>query len=515
MSMNDEHTDPEGINARLTKLDSLVELAQILGQQSDYDGVLRLVVEKASSLAPSDAALIMMVNPRTRDTIKTVYAEKNTDDEYTRFMHTNISGWVIVNDASLLSPDITCDSRFRKGLFGKVRAQSAICVPFKTGNAIIGTLLLLTTERGVSFTEDDLAFLEKLSAIASPFLHSAQSLAQYFEAPMPRQALLSKFSAFGMYGRGDAFVELLHSIEAASGCDVRVLLEGESGTGKELVARAIHRLSARSHNEFVAIDCGAIQANLVESELFGHIKGAFTGASTNRKGLFEEANGGTLFMDEVNNLPLDMQSKLLRALQDREIRPVGSNLVRKVDVRIITASSSSVQTLVAEKKFREDLYYRINVYPIVVPSLKERVEDIPLLAEYFLKKSSLEQKKPMEGFDDEVLEFMKQRRWAGNVRELENFVERLVTLATKKQTTIDRGVLPPELQKELKKTRKRHEEFTIRKPLSKSLVDYEEQLVREACVHCNWNQSKAARMLKISEHSLRYKMKRLKIKNMK
>jgi transcriptional regulator with PAS, ATPase and Fis domain len=357
--------------------------------------------------------------------------------------------------------------------------------------------------------------MEKLSAIASPFLHCAQSLAQYFEAPMPRQALLNKFSALGMYGRGDAFVELLHSIEAASRCDVRVLLEGESGTGKELVARAIHRLSARSHNEFVAIDCGAIQANLVESELFGHIKGAFTGASTNRKGLFEEANGGTLFMDEVNNLPLDMQSKLLRALQDREIRPVGSNAVRKVDVRIITASSSSVQTLVAEKRFREDLYYRINVYPIVVPSLNERVEDIPLLAEYFLKKSALEQRKPIKGFDDEVLEFMKQRHWVGNVREVENFVERLVTLATKKQTTIDRGVLPPELQKELKKARRLHGEMPSKKPLSESLVDYEEQLVREALVHCSWNQSKAARMLKISEHSLRYKMKRLKIKNMK
>jgi transcriptional regulator with PAS, ATPase and Fis domain len=252
----------------------------------------------------------------------------------------------------------------------------------------------------------------------------------------------------------------------------------------------------------------------VESELFGHLKGAFTGAQTDRKGLFAEANNGTLFMDEVNNLPVDMQSKLLRVLQDEEIRPVGSNLVRKVDVRIIAASSASLQKLVTEGKFREDLYYRLNVYPIVVPSLKERVEDIPLLAEHFLKKFSGEQKKAIEGFDDEVLELMKHRHWAGNIREVENFVERIVTLATKKQTIIDRGVLPPELQKELKRARRTHEGVPTGKSLTKSLVDFEEQMLREALVTCNWNQSKASRMLKISEPSLRHKMKRLNIKRM-
>ena len=167
-----------------------------------------------------------------------------------------------------------------------------------------------------------------------------------------------------------------------------------------------------------------------------------------------------------------------------------------------------------EKKFREDLFYRLNVYPIVVPSLRERVEDIPLLAEHFLKKSSGEQKKAIERFDDEVLELMKHRHWAGNIREVENFVERVVTLATKKQTTIDRGVLPPDLQKELKKARRTHEGVPTRESLTRSLDDYEEQMLREALVICNLNQSKAARMLKISEPSLRHKMKKLKIERM-
>ena len=250
---------------------------------------------------------------------------------------------------------------------------------------------------------------------------------------------------------------------------------------------------------------------MVESELFGHIKGAFTGAAVSRKGLLEEANGGTLFMDEVNNLPIDMQSKLLRVLQDEEIRPVGSNLTRKVNVRIITASSSSLQKLVVEKNFREDLYYRLNVYPIFVPSLNERAEDIPLLAEHFLKKFSNKQEKEIEGIHEEVLDFMKKRHWAGNIRELENFIERLVTLTTKKQKIIDRKTLPPELEKELKKLKKAYESISITKSLSESLTDYEEQLIRKTLQSCNWNQSKAARILKISEHAMRYKMTKLKI----
>ena len=340
----------------------------------------------------------MMINPKTRNTIKTIYAERNTEDEQNHFVHTNISGWVILNNKSLLSQDIKSDNRFRKNLFEKSNVKSALCVPFRVENVIIGTLLLLNNESNYPFTESDLSLLEKFSAVVSPFLHCTQDIAQYFISPLPKQALLSKYAILGLLGKSKKFIELLQSIDAAARCDVRILLEGESGTGKELVARAVHKLSSRSKNKFVAIDCGAIQPNLVESELFGHIKGAFTGASTDRKGLLEEANGGTLFMDEINNLPFDMQSKLLRVLQDEEIRPVGSNQIRKVNVRIISASSFSLQKLVFQNNFREDLYYRLNVYPIYVPPLNERIEDIPLLAEHFLNKFSAEQEKEIEGF---------------------------------------------------------------------------------------------------------------------
>jgi transcriptional regulator with GAF, ATPase, and Fis domain len=499
----------------LTKLESLIELAQILGQQSDYEQVLRVVVEKASQLVKSDVALIMMINPKTRDTIKTICAEKSTDDEQNHFVHANISGWVILKNSSLFSPDIKSDSRFRKRLFDKAHARSAICTPFRVENVTIGTLLVLNNEDNRSFTEYDLSIIEKFSAIASPFLHCTQAIAQYFTAPLPKHVLLSKYAMLGLLGKSQKFVDLLLAIEAAASCDVRIVLEGESGTGKELVARAVHKLSPRSENKFVAVDCGAIQPNLVESELFGHIKGAFTGALADRRGLFEEANGGTLFLDEINNLTVDMQSKLLRVLQDREIRPVGSNQTRKINVRIISASSSSLSKLVVENNFREDLYYRLNAYPIFVPSLNERVKDIPLLADHFLSKFALEQKKEIEGFHEQVLDFMKQRRWAGNVRELENFVERLVTLTTKKQKFIDRKILPLELQKELQKAKRTFGDVPTGKPLGECLTEYEEQLIRKTLDICNWNQSKAARILQISEHSIRYKMTKLGIEKSK
>jgi Nif-specific regulatory protein len=496
----------------LIKIDSLIELAQILGKQSDYEEVLRLIVEKASQLVNSNSVLVMMINPKTRDTVKTIYAEKSIYDEKSHFIHTNISGWVILNNLPLLSVDIKSDNRFRKKLFEKVNVKSALCVPLRVENIIIGTLLLLNNEGDRSFSDLDLSLIEKFAAVVSPFLHCTQDITQYFISPLPKKVLLGKYGTLGLLGKSEKFIELLQSIEAAARCDVRILLEGENGTGKELVARAVHQLSSRSEKKFVGIDCGAIQPNLVESELFGHVKGAFTGATMDRMGLFEEANGGTLFMDEINNLPVEMQSKLLRVLQDEEIRPVGSNQIRKINVRIITASSSSLKKLVNENKFREDLYYRLNVYPIYVPPLKERTEDIPLLAEHFLKKFSLEQNKEIAGIHEEVLDYLKQRHWAGNIRELENFVERLVTLTTKNQKVVDRKMLPTEFQKELKKLKKVAQDIPISKSLSESLIDYEEELIRTALNNCKWNQSKAARSLNISEHDMRYKMKKLKIR---
>ena len=495
-----------------SKLESFIDLAQLLGQQNDYEEVLRLVTEKASDLVKSDASLIMMINPKTRNTIKTIYDERNVGDIKDNVVHINLSGWVILNNISLLSPDIKSDLRFRNKIFDKVKAKSAICVPFRVEKIIIGTLLLLNNEGNCSFTENDLSLIEKFSAIVSPFLHSAQSIAQYFSTPLSQETLLKKYEAHGLLGKSEKFIQLLQTIESAARCDVRVLLDGQSGTGKELIAKAIHHYSSRNSQKFVAVDCGAIPPNLIESELFGHIKGAFTGANFSRKGLLEEANGGTFFMDEINNLPIELQAKFLRFLQESEIRPIGSNETSKIDVRIIAASSVSLKQLVEEQKFREDLFYRLYVYPISVPSLNERCEDIPLLANYFLKKYSLEQKKKTEMFNEEMLDFLKQHLWSGNIRELENFVERLVTLAPLEMQVIDASILPADFREEWQEVEAISPKYDTINSLEKNILDYERKLINKVLKECNWNQSKAARQLNISEHTIRYKMNKLGIR---
>jgi transcriptional regulator with PAS, ATPase and Fis domain len=376
---------------------------------------------------------------------------------------------------------------------------------------IIGCLCVIFENSKRQLDEQALLLLEKFAAIAAPFISNVQKIEAYFKPPLPESSLLTKYEALGLSGKSKPFLELLKAIDSATRCDVRVLLEGQSGTGKELIAKAIHRLSDRNAHPFVAIDCGAIPGNLIESELFGHVKGAFTGATQDRKGLFEEANHGTMFMDEIANLPYDVQAKLLRVLQEGEIRPVGSNKSKKVEVRIISASSTSLRKLVDQNKFRDDLYYRLHVYPIYVPTLNERQDDIPILANYFLQKFAQQQNKQARSFHGAILNFMKQRKWQGNIRELENFMERLVTLAAPDLNVLDRSILPSEYQREFKKMAAEYKIEPIQKSLQDCLADFEEQLIRKVLTENDWNQSKAARALQISEGAMRYKMEKLGI----
>jgi transcriptional regulator with GAF, ATPase, and Fis domain len=496
----------------MADLESLLELASILEQQTDFKEVLRLVAQKSASLMEAETALVMMINPSTRETVKTIYREdKGAEDKRHQFVHTYFSGWVIDNRQAFFSGDIHEDGRFNRDVLKDLSLKSVMCAPLTAEGMITGSLLLLNRLDGGAFTKNDFDFLKNFTSVVSPFLRNIQKIQQYFTPVIPQATLLKKYEAHGLIGKSKAFMDLLVTVEAAARCDVRVLLEGASGTGKELIAKAIHQYSSRMQKKFIAIDCGAIPVNLIESELFGHVKGAFTGAAAPRRGLMEEAHGGTLFMDEITNLPLEMQAKLLRVLQEGEIRPVGSNETRKVDARIIAASSTSLRQLVAAGKFREDLFYRLYVYPIPVPSLADRRDDIPLLADYFLKDFSRKQRRNIEAFHEELAEFLKCREWPGNVRELENFVERLVALAPADTKVLDRNVLPEEFRIECEKMKIPGKQGVFQKPLKNLLLDYEKQVIQKILDECDGNQSKAARILKISEHTMRYKMDRLKI----
>lgn len=231
-----------------------------------------------------------------------------------------------------------------------------------------------------------------------------------------------------LIGQSPAMRKVFDLIQRAAGSDATVLIAGDSGTGKELVARAIHSASPRESRRFVPVNCGAIPENLIESELFGHVKGSFTGAVVDKRGLFEEADGGTLFLDEIGELPLALQVKLTRALQERAVRRVGSNEERKVDVRVVAATNIDVKEAVAAGKFRDDLYYRLNIFPIRVPRLRERKEDVPMLAAFFLDRHRSPARPGPEGFTAEALSALVRYDWPGNVRELENAVERALAV---------------------------------------------------------------------------------------
>ncbi|MEN8204058.1 MAG: sigma-54-dependent Fis family transcriptional regulator [Bacteroidota bacterium] len=494
------------------KLDSIIELASVLARQSDFQEILRLVTQKAAALFHAETALIMMINPSTRETVKTLYRHGGDSGPGPyQLLHTYLSGWILEKNSGLISENIHSDDRFRTELFEDIPVKSVMCIPFRGDGLITGTLLLLNQSQQNVFNKYDFAVLEKFAAIASPFLRNVQKIQEYFQAPLPEANLIKKYQVHGLLGISKPFIELLHAIDAATKCDVRVILEGASGTGKELVAKAIHHFSSRAEKKFIAIDCGAIPRDLLESELFGHMKGAFTGALETRKGLMEEADGGILFMDEITSLPLDLQAKLLRVLQENEIRPLGSNQLKKINVRIIAASSAPLRQIVEDGSFREDLFYRLYVYPIAIPTLNERKTDIPLLAKYFLKKFARQQNKLARQFSTDMLVFLKNQTWTGNVRELENLVERLLTVAAPETEILGVKLLPEEFRQDQKSAEAENTPFATGNSLRENLAAFEKDAIENALKTSKWNQSEAARMLGVSEHTIRYKMKNLGI----
>jgi transcriptional regulator with PAS, ATPase and Fis domain len=285
-----------------------------------------------------------------------------------------------------------------------------------------------------------------------------------------------------------------------------VMVTGESGTGKELVARAIHQESPRRAGPFISVNCGAIPETLMESELFGHVKGAFTGAVANTVGLFSAANGGSLFLDEVTEVPQSVQVKLLRAIQEREIRRVGETRDIKVDVRLIAASNRDVSKAVADGILREDLFYRLNVIPIHLPPLRERRDDIPLLAEHFVRKISAELGKSVKGVSPEALAILENYRWPGNIRELENVIERALVLGS--GDMLEAEALPPDLQQSRVSQDVQVEIPADGLDLEATLEQIENRYLQMALARTGGVQTRAAELLRVSFRQFRYKLQK-------
>ena len=303
-----------------------------------------------------------------------------------------------------------------------------------------------------------------------------------------------------MVGASDAMAGVFSLVNKVADTEATILITGESGTGKELVARAIHGQSSRRGSRFIAINCAAIPRDLLESELFGHIKGAFTGAIKDQQGKFQQADGGTIFLDEVCDLPLEMQPKLLRVLQEKEILPVGSGRVQKIDVRIVAATNLDIDELVTAGRFREDLYYRLSVIPIHLPPLRQRPEDIPLLLRHFAARVGC----PHVVFAKETLKALSAYPWPGNVREVENLVTRMMIL--REGDTIGIEDLPKNIM-----TRQKHGgqmSVVNLPPEGYSLEQLEREVVIEALERNDWNKSAAAAFLKIPRHVLLYRLEK-------
>ena len=327
-----------------------------------------------------------------------------------------------------------------------------------------------------------------------------------------KQELRSQVRDRSIIGHSQPMQDVFGLIAQVAETKTNVLVSGESGTGKELVARAIHEQSARASEPFIAINCGAIPENLLESELFGHVKGAFTGAVQNKEGLFEAAAGGTLFLDEIGELSHSLQVKLLRALQEKAIRRVGDTVDRKIDVRIVSATNRRLEEEVAEGRFREDLYYRLNVIQLTLPPLRERVEDIPILAQSFIRRFADELGKEVEGMTPETFDLLADYPFPGNVRELENLVERAVALA--RDSMIGPELLPPTVT-EARVSPVAPQIDPDGVDLENLVADYERSLLIEALSLSGGVKKKAARLLGVSFRSFRYRLEKLGIEDPK
>jgi formate hydrogenlyase transcriptional activator len=303
-----------------------------------------------------------------------------------------------------------------------------------------------------------------------------------------------------LIGSSPKFRSVLTDVERIAPVDSAVLIQGETGTGKEVIARAIHEASPRRNQRFVALNCAAIPAALLESELFGHERGAFTGACTQTKGRFQMADGGTLFLDEIGDMPLELQPKLLRALQEREFERLGSNQTVRVNVRVVAATNQDLEELVSKKLFRADLFYRLNVIPICLPPLRERVQDILPLTQFFVAKFAARLNKPIDLIPEEVVEVLKAQEWPGNIRELQNFIERAVLFSPGSVLRLPLDLKP-----------------TVKQPsesISRTLADADREHILETLKQTDWligGQGGAADRLGLPRTTLIYKMRKLGI----
>ena len=485
----------------------LYEISRILDRSIDLRDVMNPVLRAMARHMGMLRGTITLLDRETGEiSIEAAYGLSERQKRRGRYrLGEGVTGKVIQTGRPAVVPRVSEEPLFLNRTGARrlsKREISFICVPIKVRDEVIGALSAdRMFEEEVSLDED----VRILSIIASMIaqavslrraaLEERNRLMQ--ENIRLKQALQDRFHPANIVGNSRAMQEVYELIKIVSQTDTTVLIRGESGTGKELVAQAIHYNSRRADGPLVKVNCAALPESVIESELFGHEKGAFTGAHTTRKGRFELASGGTIFLDEIGDLSPATQIRLLRVLQEREFERVGGTETIKVDVRVIAATNADLEARVSRGLFRKDLYFRLNVVPIHLPPLRERREDIPLLVYTFIRRFAERNRKDVQEITPEALQRLMAYHWPGNVRELENCIERMVVVANKR--VLDVGDIPPEILPEATGP-------TANFPVGLTMKQIEEQAIRQTLAATGGNRKEAARILGIGLRTLHRKI---------
>jgi Nif-specific regulatory protein len=489
-------------------LSALLEVSKVLNSSFDLERNLSRTMHVLGDFLEMERGSVFLLDHHTKE-LRIVAAHGLTKDQIEKGKYKigeGIVGRVLEKGFPLVIPDVGEEPLFLNKTGSRIKRSgiSFLCVPIKFKGESIGVLSADRIFKDKAITiDEDIRVLEIIASIIAQYVILWK---HYRESEQEREnlklELKGRYSLPNVIGCSDKMQEVFDAVQRVANSKATVLLYGESGTGKELIAKAIHYMSSRAKGPFIRFNCASIPEGLLESELFGHEKGAFTGAITARKGRFELADGGTILLDEVGDLPINLQPKILRVLQEKEFERVGGERTIKVDVRLIAATSRNLEELVLKGKFREDLYYRLNVVPICMPSLRERKEDILPLTEHFLNRFNDENQKNVS-ISPKALRFLMNYNWPGNVRELENTIERVVVMCNGK--TIEPSDLPVNLKLLSSK------EVLQKESLRAGIEDIEKSSILHALEEAGWVQAKAARMLGITSRQIGYKMKKYAI----
>lgn len=490
------------------KFETLLEINTLINSNyGDATKLLTQILESATRLTEGEASSLVLKN---QDDGKLYFeialGPKGRDvKKFCLNPGEGIAGWVAERGQSLIVNDVETDSRFYSEISKSIDfpTYSILAVPMLIRDKCVGVIEILNKKNNKYFTQDDLEWLEIFAVQAAIAIENAH----YFEKAKEeigflRNQISEEKGYHVLIAKSPEILSKLELISRIAQTDSSVLILGESGVGKELFAEQIHLQSLRKNGPFIRVNCAALPEGLLESELFGHVKGAFTDAIQNRKGRFELADGGTIFLDEIGDLPLKLQAKLLRVLQQKTFEKVGSSETISVDVRIVAATNKNIEELVKKGEFRSDLYYRLNVLPIHIPPLRSRKEDIIELANHFLKKFSRETKKQINGFTKDAIDAMLSYSWPGNVRELENAIERAIVI-TKEKLISSHDLL----------IGTKNDDIAVYKGmnLKDALNIFKKHFIQAALESHNWNQTETARELDIQRTYLSRLIKELNI----